>query len=292
MNSAPRQKIGEHFDDGVVDFSNVHQNDALHVRNMFRGMLDHSDNMPRVMVSEVSPPVSDVYHFTIYNWREKLDDRDWYDTFLSTMHAERTKPVSSSLYRPILTTYTIGVEGDTSGPIKEIEIRKNIQGKEASRAANCVRLCPMVRRGVDFSNIDPRDRGVVRAILNGIFSFESPMPDYTVSIPDAHTKDTYTIRVAGWKKPIDDAQWYDTFLRTKRDHTESPHHGRDTIYDHILNTANYPPMNLGDGEEGMGPPSKLVTVEKITMTPVTAVTDGADTRRRKKKKSTRHRRKR
>jgi hypothetical protein len=82
---------------------------------------------------------------------------------------------------------------------------------------------------VDLSRVDRNDRPMVRDVLIGIMTFESPMPILVVEVND--TPDHYNIIVKGWDQEMDYELGYNTFLNPKM---------RRSVYDCVISMSLRP----------------------------------------------------
>jgi len=89
---------------------------------------------------------------------------------------------------------------------------------------------------ISLAQVLKNDRGMMRRILNGIFTFHDSIPKLEVSFEPL--RDKYIVKVKNWIDPIyiDDVYW--EFLHKKQ---------RKQIYDRILNVGCIPCEDSGEG---------------------------------------------
>ena len=106
---------------------------------------------------------------------------------------------------------------------------------------------PQLKRTIDMSVVDRKDRTYVKSIIMGVLHFEDPMPTLHVNI--VPTDDRYLVMFIGWDQEIDDQLWFETFLKT------SGHDKRESKYDYIISTGTVPlpETTYGDDNTPTGP---------------------------------------
>ena len=104
---------------------------------------------------------------------------------------------------------------------------------------------------VSLFSVDKQDRAMVKKIILGITRFQEPASNLGIDI--FATADHYNITFSNWDQPIDDAKWYNMFLK------EEGLDRRDTAYDCIISTET---TICPDTEGGSAKPVKLGRVRR------------------------------
>jgi hypothetical protein len=119
---------------------------------------------------------------------------------------------------------------------------------------------------IPIDNVASKDRPHVTNIVDRILAWQTGAQTLSIDITDVGSH--YNVLITGWSHPIEDVQWYETFLKT------DGHPRRESVFDWIIDSSTTP--NPGNDTGCI----KIVRIRKIS--------GGNSERAAQKKRSHRH----
>lgn len=258
-----------------IDLSRVDPSDRNAVRTILTRALQFHVPVPALKVRIIKTRTH--YNISIKGWVKAIDDALWYTTFLAPENtpstaaaaaaaaaesdAEDAKVLESAL-RSIWSTSTV-VAPEDGESVKRIIVGRrgansasSVYGREGRRSTTPM-VTPVSAAGsiafsdkIDLSSVQSADVGMVREIMHVVLGFSENMPALVVNVYPV--VDHYNVVIKGWSTPIDDEDWYNTFL------AQEGRVCRATLMDPIIATSTVP--DSSDGGGGGGPPVKLLRI--------------------------------